>query len=200
MDPLSGKPHYPQPVGPLDGHRTVNPRRRLAPLFKPAKLAPLPNPLPESLNRTCAVTSTHTLSLHLLSAAYPRAWCPADSVVIPSTEDLPDKKDRKEWMTKTMERMIWEKKEAETLFPDPEARIRVAEEAIWNAVLRIRRNTPSASGKGITIVALHPVGFHKDVSPQPSRNTRACLTDMYPSALGAGLQTSYRTDRSVWDS
>jgi hypothetical protein len=166
MDPLSGKPHYPPPIGPLSGHRTVNPRRRLTPLRKPAKLIALPTPLPDTLHRTCAFTPTHTLSVHVVPAAFPRAWGPTDRVVIPPMEDFPGKEGkerRKQWMKATMDRMIWEKREAEKMFPDPEAKIQVKEEGIWNVVLRIRRNTPSPKGTGITLVTLHPIGFHKEV-------------------------------------
>ena len=172
MDPLSGKPHYPPPLGPLKGHRTVNPRRHLAPLVQPPKLVPLPNPLPDSINRTCAFTSTHTLSVHLLPAAFPRACSPDDSVVIPAMEDFPGKdgkENRKKWMLKTAERMLWEKKEAEKMFPAPEARVRVAPEGIWNAVSRIRRNKRALHGKGITIVTMHPIGFHKEVCSKFAR-------------------------------
>ncbi|KJA17544.1 hypothetical protein HYPSUDRAFT_206137 [Hypholoma sublateritium FD-334 SS-4] len=164
--PLSGKPHYQLPSGPRKGYRTVNPRRRLAPLLQPPKLVPLPHPLPDSINRKCAFTSTHTLSVHLFPAAFPRAWCPDDSVVIPAMGDFPGKdgkENRKKWMLQTAERMVWEKKEAEKMFPAPAAGLRVAQEGIWSAVSRIRRNKRKIHGKGITIVTLHPIGFHKEI-------------------------------------
>ncbi|KAF8971246.1 Alpha/beta hydrolase family-domain-containing protein [Flammula alnicola] len=166
MDPLSGKPHYPPPPAPIKGERTINPRRRLAPLLAPPKLIPLPTPLPQGLNRTHAFTSTHTLSVHILPAAFPRTGSPLGHVVIPPLEDFPGKTgkdDRKKWMKQTMERMLWEKEESEKVFPDPKAGIKVAEEGLWNTVLRIRRNRSAADGKGITIVTTHPIGFHKEI-------------------------------------
>ncbi len=71
-------------------------------------------------------------------------------MVIPAMEDFPGKdgkESRKKWMLQTAERMVWEKKEAENMFPAPEARVRVAPEGIWNAVLRIRRNKRTTNGK-----------------------------------------------------
>ncbi|KIM45542.1 hypothetical protein M413DRAFT_442215 [Hebeloma cylindrosporum] len=160
MDELSGKPHFPPPLGPLKGERTVNPRRRLAPLLPPPKLVLLPTPLPQSVLRKCAFTATHTLSVHIIPAAYPRAGSPPDRVEA--------KEDRKKWLKATMDRMFWEKKEAEKVFPDPKANIRVAEEGIWGTLLRIRRNRSVADEviqgpKGITLIATHPIGFHKEI-------------------------------------
>jgi len=171
MDELSGKPHFPPPLGPLKGERTVNPRRRLAPLFAPPKLVPLPIPLPESVFRKCAFTSTHTLSVHIIPAAFPRAGSPPDRVEIPGLDAFQGKsakEDRKRWLKETMERMFWEKRESEKVFPDPKANIGVAGEGIWNTLLRIRRNrSVSDEGiqgpKGITLIVTHPNGFHKEV-------------------------------------
>lgn len=90
-------------------------------------------------------------------------------------EDFPGKdgkENRKKWMLQTAERMVWEKKEAEKMFPAPAAGLRVAQEGIWSAVSRIRRNKRAIHGKGITIVTLHPIGFHKEVC----RNSKSKLT------------------------
>ena len=171
MDELSGKPHFPPPLGPLKGERTVNPRRRLAPLLPPPKLVPLPTSLPQSLFRKCVFTPTHTLSVHIIPAAYPRAGSPPDRVEIPGLDTFQGKsakEDRKQWLKETMDRMFWEKREAEKVFPDTKANIRVAEEGIWGTLLRIRRNRSVADEglqgpKGITLVSTHPIGYHKEV-------------------------------------
>ena len=171
MDELSGKPHFPPPLGPLKGESTVNPRRRLAPLLPPPKLVPLPTPLPESLSRRCAFTLTHTLSVHIIPAAFPRSGSPPDRVEIPRLDAFQGKsakQAREKWSRGTMEHMFWEKREAEKVFPDPKANIRVAEEGIWGTLLRIRRNrSVSDEGiqgpKGITLIVTHPNGFHKEV-------------------------------------
>ena len=167
MDELSGKPHFPAPLGPLKGERTVNPRRCLAPLLAPPKLVPLPTPLPQSLFRKCAFTRTHTLSVHIIPAAYPRAGSPPDRIEIPAFQGGSAKEDRKKWLKETMGRMFWEKREAEKVFPDPKANIRVAEEGIWGTLLRTRRNMSVEDEgiqgpKGITLVVAHPNGFHKE--------------------------------------
>jgi len=171
MDELSGKPHFPAPLGPLKGERTVNPRRCLAPLLAPPKLVPLPTPLPQSLFRKCAFTRTHTLSVHIIPAAYPRAGSPPDRVEIPGLDAFQGKstkEDRKRWLKETMNHMFWEKREAEKVFPDPTENVRVAEEGIWGTLLRIKKNMSVEDEgiqgpKGITLVATHPIGFHKEV-------------------------------------
>jgi hypothetical protein len=123
MDELSGKPH------------------------------PLPTPLPQSLSRKCAFGSTHTLSVHIIPAAYPRAGSPSGRVEIPGLDAFQGKstkEDRKQWLKEPMGHMFWEKKEAERVFPGPKVNIRVAEEDICGTRLRIRRNR-SATDDGIQI-------------------------------------------------
>lgn len=169
MDPLSGKPHFYPPSGPIKGERTVNPRRRLAPLLVPPTLIPLPSPLPQSLSRRCAFTSTHTLSVHILPAAFPRAASSQGEIVVPPPESFhgkAGKEDRKRWLAKTAETIITEKLEAEKVFPDPKFGIKASEVGIWGTVLRIRRNQSAAdktSSRGITLITTHPIGFHKEV-------------------------------------
>ncbi|KAF8149537.1 hypothetical protein B0H34DRAFT_734214, partial [Crassisporium funariophilum] len=136
----SNKPHFPPPIGPLKGERTVNPRRKLAPLLAPPSLIAPQASIPVQF------TPTHSLSVHTLSAAFPRAPAPPGQIQIPPT-------------------MIWEKLEAEKRFPDPAVGLRVATEAFWGTVLRIRRNKDSGNwvGKeGVTMVFAHPIGFHKE--------------------------------------
>jgi hypothetical protein len=97
MDELSGKPH------------------------------PLPTPLPQSLSRKCAFGSTHTLSVHIIPAAYPRAGSPSGRVEIPGLDAFQGKstkEDRKQWLKEPMGHMFWEKKEAERVFPGPKVNIR----------------------------------------------------------------------------
>ena len=51
------------------------------------------------------------------------------------------------------------------MFPDPAAGVEVSKEGLWGTVLRIRRNNPAVPSdrrKGITLVATHPIGFHKE--------------------------------------
>ncbi|KAF8968162.1 Alpha/beta hydrolase family-domain-containing protein [Flammula alnicola] len=166
MDPLSGKPHIPPPGLPIKGEFTINPPQHLGPLVAPPKLIPLPTPLPEELSRKCPFTPTHTLSVHILPAAFPRAASPPGQIVIPPMEYFSDKTrkdDRKKWMTMTMEKLTWQDAEAAKMFPDPKAQIKVAGEGLWSTVLRIRRNKPAPGEKGITIICLHPIGFHKEI-------------------------------------
>lgn len=203
MSELPGKPYFPQPLGPLKGEGTVNPRQRLAPILPPPKLVPLPTLLPQSLFRKGSFTPTHTLSVHIIPAAYPRAGSPPDRVEIPSLDAFHGKSakgERKKWLKATMDRMFWEKLEAEKVFPDPKAHIRVAKEGIWGTLLRIRRNgsveDEGIQGpKGITLVATHPIGFHKEV----------CVSNFFFSLkfhalifilvdLGTYVQTSHRND------
>ena len=63
--------------------------------------------------------------------------------------------------------MMQEKTEADKMFPDPAAGVEVSKEGLWKTVLRIRRNKSAAlwdRKKGITLVATHPIGLHKEVS------------------------------------
>jgi len=167
MDPLSGQPHYPYPPAPIKGQQTVNPRRRLAPLVKPSKLAPLPDPLPRNLDRKCAFTPTHSLSVHILPAAFPRAPTPPEQIQIPLPDSFKSKEDRTKWLITTQQRLMWEKNEAEKGIPDPRVGLQTNEEGLWSTVLRIRRNESTikegGNSKGITLVAAHAIGFHKEV-------------------------------------
>ncbi|KAF8907818.1 Alpha/beta hydrolase family-domain-containing protein [Gymnopilus junonius] len=170
MDPLSGKPHFPYPPGPIRGEQTVNPRRKLAPLLEPPTLVPLPNPLPKALHRKCAFTSTHTLSVHILPAAFPRAPSARGKINVPPLESFKGKTtkaDRKKWLDQTVEQMFWELQESQKVFPDPKANIEVGQIGLWSTVLRIRRNKSAVEEgkdvKGITLVATHPIGFHKEI-------------------------------------
>ena len=164
MDSLSNKPHFPPPVGPLKGHYTVNPRRKLGPLLVPPTLVPLPSNLP---SRSAEFTATHTLSVHILPAAYPRSASTAGCIQIPPTEGFKDKAGRKEWISETVQNMLQQKIEADKIFPDPAAGVEVRKEGLWGTVLRIRRNKsaePWDGRKGVTVVATHCIGFHKEVS------------------------------------
>jgi hypothetical protein len=82
-------------------------------------------------------------------------------------QDFKDKEERKKWISETAQKMIQEKTEADRMFPDPAAGVEVRKEGLWGTVLRIRRNKsagPWDGRKGITLVATHAIGFHKEVS------------------------------------
>ena len=81
-------------------------------------------------------------------------------------EAFKDKAERKKWINETSQKMMQEKTEADKMFPDPAAGVEVGKEGLWGTVLRIRRNKSTAPWdrrKGITLVATHPIGFHKEV-------------------------------------
>ncbi|KAF4620417.1 hypothetical protein D9613_000172 [Agrocybe pediades] len=167
MDPLTAKPHYPYPSGPIRGQPTVNPRRRLAPLLESSQLVPLPNPLPPNLNRKCAFTPTHTVSVHVLPAAFPRAPSTPGQVELPPAESFKSKDDRKKFINNLVQKLVWEKQQLESGSPDPSIKQEVSEVGLWNTALRIRRNESTVDGgsnaKGITLIAAHPIGFHKEI-------------------------------------
>ncbi|KAH9484884.1 Abhydrolase domain-containing protein mpaH [Psilocybe cubensis] len=168
-DPLSGKPHFPPPPTPIKGERTVNPRRRLAPLQPPPSLVPLPATLPPGLSRKCAFTYTHTLSVHILPAAYPRAASTPGRIEVPLPEAFigpKAKEQRTKRLFETAHGMLAEKVQLESVFPDPKLNARVGEVGLWSTVLRIRRDESVSLGegkKGITLVTTHPIGFHKEI-------------------------------------
>ncbi|KAF8149459.1 Alpha/beta hydrolase family-domain-containing protein [Crassisporium funariophilum] len=162
MNPPSNKGHFLPPIGPLKGERTVNPRRKLAPLLAPPSLIAPQASIP---TRTVQFTPTHSLSVHTLSAAFPRAPAPPGQIQIPPVDSFKDKGERKKWLSETAQTMIWEKLEAEKRFPDTAVGLRVATEGLWGTVLRIRRNKDSGNWvgkKGVTMVFTHPIGFHKE--------------------------------------
>lgn len=165
-DPISGKPHFERPSGPLPAEYTCGPRRRLDPLLKPQSLVPLPNPLPADLNRRIAFTSTHTLTVHLAGAAFPRQPSPPGQIIVPPPSAFKSKNDRKQWLSETAARMAYEKMEAEKPFPNPRIRATVSEVGLWSPLLRITRNEPADVGDGkkrITIITTHAIGLHKEV-------------------------------------
>ncbi|KAF9050345.1 hypothetical protein BJ165DRAFT_1457843 [Panaeolus papilionaceus] len=164
-DPISGKPHFERPSGPLPAEYTCGPRRRLDPLLKPQSLVPLPNPLPADLNRRNAFTPTHTLTVHLAGAAFPRQPSPPGQIIVPPPSAFKSKNDRKQWLSETAARMAYEKMEAEKPFPNPRIRATVSEVGLWSPLLRITRNELADVGDGkkrITIITTHAIGLHKE--------------------------------------
>ncbi|KAF9526909.1 hypothetical protein CPB83DRAFT_816490 [Crepidotus variabilis] len=155
----------------LKGEPSVNPRRQLAALETPQYFVPLPNPLPESLERKVTnFTPTHSLSVHILPAAFPRAQSTYGGLEIPSPEyfggsDSKAKARKRQWLIDTTETMSSHKREAESRFPDPSVPLKVSPECLWSTAIRIRRKkfTLTEGKKSLTLVALHANGFHKEI-------------------------------------
>ncbi|PPQ74560.1 hypothetical protein CVT24_004352 [Panaeolus cyanescens] len=165
-DPISGNRHFERPSRQLTAEYTCSPRRRLAPLEKPPSQVPLPNPLPENLNRKVAFTPTHTLTVHVAGAAWPRLASAPGQINVPPPSAFKSKEARKQWLEDTAKRMVYEKSEAEKRFPNPKIRATVSQVGLWSPLLRIRRNEHADVGdkkKGITIVTTHAIGFHKEI-------------------------------------
>ncbi|KAJ3493281.1 hypothetical protein NLJ89_g11056 [Agrocybe chaxingu] len=110
-------------------------------------------------------TRTHALSIHVLPAAFPRAGTsPGGVPEVPPPEAFKNKAERVKWMGELSERMVWEKGQSDGPFPDAKAGIRVEEKGLWSVVLRIRRKegVKGTGRKGVTLIATHPIGFHKE--------------------------------------
>jgi hypothetical protein len=163
MDVLTGKPHIPPPKGPIRGVKTVNPPRRLTPLSVAQKLVPLPSPLPADLGRNGSFTATHSVSIHLLPAAFPRSASPVGPIEVPSMDSFASKEDRAAWIKQGLAEILWIDEESRKFQPDPRAGFTLPEIGLWSTVLRIKRNVCAVDRKGVTIIATHPIGFHKEV-------------------------------------
>ncbi|KAF8877994.1 Alpha/beta hydrolase family-domain-containing protein [Infundibulicybe gibba] len=133
----------PPPTGPLPSVPTANPRKfsvnRPAP--RPANIRPQLSTHP----RPPAFTPTHTLTTHVLPAALPRN---------PSTGQ-----PIRAWVKGTTETLIREKKMASS----GASGLPVTDLGLWTTVNRFARNSPCEAGRaGITLIATHPIGFHKE--------------------------------------
>jgi hypothetical protein len=111
---------------------------------------------------------THTVSLHFAPAAFPRC------ASVPGVTKVPlnlKADERRAWVRREAAKLVQEKRALERDLVGGEG---VVEEGptrivnrfgLWNAILRIRRRRALPRGvKGVTLVATHANGFHKEVS------------------------------------
>ncbi|KAF9010776.1 Alpha/beta hydrolase family-domain-containing protein [Cyathus striatus] len=147
---------HPPPSEPLPEAPTVNPRRRLEVLeTPPAATSPsLPSP-----PRSPVFTSTHSLSTHIIPAAYPRSPSTPGTFLVPN--NLKTKEERQEWVKQTVGTMLKEKRGIEAGVQVGQVK---SEQVLWSVVNRIARNVKTEDGKkGLTLVVTNPIGFHKEI-------------------------------------
>jgi hypothetical protein len=132
-------------------------------LFPNATLEPLQNPpLPNSTKQSPSLPkrnprspwkcSTHTLSTHIIPAAYPRVgrYKPLPPL-IDERLDPTQRRERSHEMAKTLSRR---QKDVRGIWNGP---------PLFNVVNRYARNEIPSDKKGVTIVASHATGFPKEV-------------------------------------
>lgn len=134
-------------------HRSVHPRR-LAPLEPPpVRLRDYPI-IPSS--RSPTFLQDWVVSTHVFPAAYPR--CPSDLWIAPPHVET--KEQQKERIQKTVARLS-ERKESQEKGEDTRPSRR---EVLWTVANRYTPKLPQQRSNGLTVVMLHGIGCHKEVS------------------------------------
>jgi hypothetical protein len=135
--------------------KTVHPRQALEPLKSPPvqldNYPALPSPA-----RDPAFTSGYTVSTHVFPAAFPR--CPSSQWVPPPEQESKDEKRKRIAKTVATYAALKERQERnqDTRLPH--------REVLWTVANRYVRNARSVTTPGLTLVFLHCIGSHKEVS------------------------------------
>ncbi|KAH6906372.1 Alpha/beta hydrolase family-domain-containing protein [Coprinopsis sp. MPI-PUGE-AT-0042] len=157
---------FPPPTKPM--HSPIcETRPGLAPLGIAPSMVPFnPSTIPPPSLRSFASCLTHTVSLHFAPAAFPR--CASAPGVIKVPQNL-EASQRRAWVKQEAVKLVQEKRALERdlalgggVVEEGPART-VQHIGLWNAILRISRIPPLPRGaKGVTLVATHANGFHKE--------------------------------------
>lgn len=170
---------------------TIRPRTLLSgilPLQPPEEfLDPSSYPsLPSSCKLSATALPSYRCSIHLFPAAYPRA----PSRLFPPPAPVGRKLSKSE-IKETMELLSARKEEAEKLRTTVEAETALAaegrQEVLWMVAKRYKRIRPATKldGEPLTLIALHGIGFSKEVRGVKVRCLLA-FTDVF-SELGTHL-------------
>ncbi|TFK44136.1 hypothetical protein BDQ12DRAFT_4197 [Crucibulum laeve] len=136
---------------------TINPR----PQFLPLEAPPITDVYPSLPGppRSPVFMPTHTLSTHIIPAAFPQ--CPSTPGQIEMPATFSTKEERAVWIKKTSVEMVHEKLD---LIAGKDVGQVTSSALLWSCINRIARNSPPEAGKtGITLVVTNPLGFHKEI-------------------------------------
>lgn len=152
------KTTYARPASALEW-QTISPRL-LRPLETPPTMPPTPK-LP-SPSRNLEFTSTHTLTTHIIPAAFPRS----PSIPIPGFPQRQSANETKEARLKraseTTNALLETKKQLQWGEVD---NLPLNKTLLWLAVNRYARKEKAAGRQGVTLVMAHANGMHKEVGP-----------------------------------